>query len=221
MIINNYTANSADYKNRILIIIRGTASSGKSTISHILGNLITMPFMIFHCEDTLFFDMIPSDYLVNGKRSKEGYYLERNEEGDITNVSASNWAAEMYQLHTSALHIYTQAGMNIICDSNLSDKNSLKNLLQYVPHNYSIYIFSLVVPLSILEEREQLRANNNERTIGFAKHQKTASDEFGYIDNLTIHVGEKTTPLETSHKIFNFLQHNNGITKADILEKLK
>jgi chloramphenicol 3-O-phosphotransferase len=218
MIINNFLQSQKSYKSKIFIIIRGTASSGKSTTSMVLGNLIPIPFVIFHCEDTLFFHMVPSEYLVNGSRSKEGYSLERNSKGDIINVCASDWGSELYMLHTSTLQTYTAAGLNIICEGNFSNEENLKNILQYVPDDYSIFIFSLEVSLKILEEREYKRLH--ERAVGFAKHQKETSDKFNYIDSLTIHVDENTSPMKIAEIIWDFCQTTPPLSKNEVLSKI-
>lgn len=218
MIINNYQSSST-YKNKTIIFLRGTACSGKSTTAQLLGNNLNAPFLIFSLEDLLFFHMVPKEYLVNGKRSKEGYSIQRDEKGNITNVTASEWASEIYSLHASTLEIYTKAHLNIICDGNFINEHSFQLVLSYVPEDYNIYIFTLEVPLPILEQREKLRTH--ERTIGFAKHQKELCDKWNLVSDLVIHVKENTTPQEITDEIIDYYKNNSPHQKLQILERLK
>jgi len=218
MLINDYSHSAPMYAKKILIIIRGTASSGKSSVCELLIEKPSIPFILFSMEDILFFHMLPKKYLVNGAQNKEGYWIERNSQGHIEKVYASEWGQKIYLIHESTLFNYTQAGMNIICDGNFCHKESLLSLLKYVPDDYKIYIFSMMVPLETLENREKERGL--ERVVGFARHQKTSSDALNYVDDLTISVDALTSVIDTTNKIWKFYETHEGNTKEEIIKKV-
>ena len=219
MLINDYRDTVGVYAEKVLIIIRGTASSGKSSVCELLIEKPSIPFILFSMEDMLFFHMLPKKYLVDGSHSKEGYGIERNSKGHIEKVYASEWGQKIYLLHQSTLENYTRSGINIICDGNFCHKESLLALLDYVPDDYKIYLFSISAPLEVLETREKQRGK--ERVPGFARHQKVSSDALNYVDDLTVHIDAFTSVLDISNQIFTFYETHEGTSKVSLMEKIK
>jgi chloramphenicol 3-O-phosphotransferase len=216
MIINNYLNSQEDYRNKKMILIRGTASSGKTVLSAELGNKLKEYFLVFPIEDVVFFSMTPTKYLVNGAESYRGFSLERDEKGDISNVNASPWSQKLYETYFATLETYTQEGFNIICDGNMVDEYGVKSVLKYVPDDYEIYIFGLDVPLNILEAREKSRT---ERVSGFAKHQYDIMRSSYYLDDLTISVGHNTTINQMANHIVSYYENHKGHNKKEIMER--
>jgi chloramphenicol 3-O-phosphotransferase len=222
MLIDNSHLNiNINYKNNTIILIRGTASSGKSTTAHYVADKLTEPFLIFSTEDLLFFHMIPEKYLVHGSSCEKGFSLERDAKNNIIKVSASAWGAEVYSLYQTTLGIYTKSGLNILCEGNFTTEDSIKNILQYITENYRIYIFSLKVPLEILEKREKNVRKDIPRASGFAKHQKETCDATSYMDDLVISLREDTSVHDISAQILNFCANNPGHSKQEILSRMR
>lgn len=219
MLINNYLNSKEDYRNKKIIFVRGTASSGKSSLCAELGNKLQEYFMIFPLEDVVFFSMIPSKYLVNGKESDRGFSIKRDEDDNITEVNSSPWCNTMYLTYLSTIEKYTKEGLNIICDGNFIDENSLKMVMNYVPEDYTIYIFSLNVALNLLVNREQTRLE--QRTPGFAKHQHQAMSSSFYLDDLTIKITDNTTIAQAANQVASYYENHKGHNKKEIYERFK
>ena len=165
-----------------LIIIRGVASSGKSSISKHLMKLInnhihhinSNPFFLFPYEDLLLFHMMDEDFLVSGKKNHMGFKITRNKEGHIIDFKGTPWALKLYETYQNTINNYIENDFNIICEGNFINIDNIKNLLEKITRPYNIFIFSLHVPLDLLEKREKNRKDRNE---GFSRLQFSVYEE--------------------------------------------
>jgi tRNA uridine 5-carbamoylmethylation protein Kti12 len=226
--------NSNNFKNTsnglgpTLIILRGPASSGKSTISKDLmkllneksdENIYNNPFFLFPYEDLLLFNMMDSDFLVNGKKTHRGFKIQRNSHGDIIDFTCSDWASRLYETYKNTINNYLEGNFNIICEGNFINIESIKDLIKRVKEinkDYKIKIFSLNVPLEILEKREKAR---KDRDKGFAKLQFFSYEEtlkkedYQYI----IPINENYSVKEITNRILNIYNNSNGFSPEEIL----
>lgn len=201
-----------------LIIVRGTASSGKSFTCKTLANELKDKFIIFPVEDVPFFSMLPSKYLVDHSHCRKGFYVTRDNNGDIIEMYGSDWANRVHKAYISTLQFYTNEKFNIICDGNFLDKYAIIDVLNYVPDDYEIYIFGLNVPLHILEEREKNR--NHERVYGFARCQYKKICNSMFLNDLTVNIDSDTTNKQIIDKILYYYNFTKGKKKSDILERI-
>ena len=174
-----------------IIIIRGPASSGKSTLARELVEKLSRT-IIFSVEDTIFFQMMAKRSLINGLDSE--FIIENNI------VSCSTWAYEVYMTHLKTIENYLKAGINIICEGNLIE--NLNDILNLIPTHYKILIVGLHIPLETLQERESLR----DRDIGFAQHQFSLFQSSSHLNHLNLTIND-----HFSFIILNFLSNNWNI----------
>ena len=209
-----------------LIIIRGPASSGKSSISKHFMKLInnnrlnkeyTNPFFLFPYEDLLLFHMMDSNFLVNGKESHRGFQIERNNKGDIVDFKGSKWAFKLYETYQDTLTNYIKGNFNIICEGNFINIENIKVILEKLNKNYKVVIFSLNVGLDLLEAREKNRGDRDE---GFAKLQFNSYQEtlknssYQHIINVN-----KDSSLESiSNDMMEAYKKNNHLYGEEILK---
>ena len=119
MFNKSFKENFQNSQDPTLIIIRGPASSGKSSISKYFMKLINNidkeynqihenPFFLFPYEDLLLFHMMDKDFLVNGEKNHNGFQIERNKNGDIINFTGSPWAFKLYKTYQNTLCNYVK-----------------------------------------------------------------------------------------------------------------
>lgn len=212
-----------------LIIIRGPASSGKSSVGKHLMKLINNmahnessnhlhdnPFFLFPYEDLLLFHMMDGDFLVNGKKSHKGFHIERNENGDIIDFKGSPWAFKLYETYQNTLNNYMENNFNIICEGNFLNIENIKNTFKKY-QTYKIVIFSLNLSLELLEKREN---NRNDRDKGFAKlqfdfYQSTLKN---FSHQYIIPVNETSSIESTSNEILEIYKNNKHFYINEVLE---
>lgn len=200
----------------MIIIIRGPASSGKSTISKKLIEQLFIEnktiFTYFTTEDFFLFQMLHKNYLVSGNKNKEGFSIVRDINGDIIEFKASELCTKLYMRYPLLLTEYVNFKLNIIIDGNLLTPESLNDILKLIPENYHIKIISLETSLNTLEEREKSRGD---RDIGFSRFQyeqykKSMNIKPHITDNKNIHeITYKTDNKNTDKIVFeikNFIK---------------
>lgn len=217
--------NNLKSKDPILIIIRGPASSGKSSVAKDLmktineisnDHIYNNPFFLFPYEDLLLFHMMDSNFLVNGKESIRGFNIKRDEEENIIDFQGSSWALKLYETYQNTLYSYTNNNFNIICDGNFINLDNIKNLLKKL-NNYRVIICSLNVPLEILEKRE---SNRIDRDRGFAKLQFNTYQEtlknisYQYI----ISIEENFSIKNITNRILEIFKTQNHLFSHEILK---
>ncbi|MBI2110286.1 AAA family ATPase [Candidatus Woesearchaeota archaeon] len=114
-----------------IIIIRGAAASGKTTISKSLAKQLRGKKCHIDVDVIRYFD-------VNAKND--------NNEFPVANIAAAKLAS-----------VYLEHGYNIIIDSNIFQRNILTKLINNLPRGYPIFLFTLDSGLKKLIERDKKR----------------------------------------------------------------
>jgi chloramphenicol 3-O phosphotransferase len=138
-----------------IIILNGTSSSGKSSISKTLQEILEQPFLDAGLDRFLW--MLPNRY------------LERPLWDDVLGLASS--AGRIGHPLVSGMHhailALAKSGNNIIADHVLVEPEWLVECIELF-RDLQAYLVGVHCPLEILEQRERARHN---RTLGQAKLQ--------------------------------------------------
>lgn len=140
-------------KESIVIVLNGTSSSGKSTLSKELQNRLSPPFLHFGIDS--FGNMLPAN--------TSDYDLKPNHfRSDLRGITP-----HIISGYHRTIRAIAETGLNVIADHIMRDihwKQDLKDVLQ---NNQSFWV-GTHCPLKICEAREKWRGD---RIIGMARSQ--------------------------------------------------
>ena len=206
-----------------IIIINGPSASGKSSIQNELQR--QMPELYLKAGIDTFFDaLIPTPNLSDFELTKSfqqytndgvlirGVRLIQDAQGNqmVPLEIGPAGAAIISGMHF-AIAAYANRGNNLIVDYILYKPEWLSDLAAALK-NCKVYFVGIKVPLSILEERERIRATS---PIGHARsHYEEVHN--GMIYDLELNVNEMK-PNESAQKIIQFIREN---PKPSALAKL-
>jgi len=142
-----------------VIILDGSPSVGKSTISREIQEIAEDPYFYFSIDD--FMKKLPSRWieftddlnLVNGL----GYQLLSDEEGKpMIRFKAGPVGEKLIKGYINAIKGISDAGNPVIADAIITDPKWLEWLADRF-EGYPIFLIGLRAPLSVLENREKKR----------------------------------------------------------------
>ncbi|WP_078551959.1 chloramphenicol phosphotransferase CPT family protein [Bacillus alkalicellulosilyticus] len=142
-----------------IIILNGTSSSGKTSISEKMKELITEPCAYVSLDD--FVGIYQEKYL--------HYFTARKEVIKDTLLDDASMLIinKILSLMHSSIAGFSLLGYTVIVDTVLQEKSFLEELLKELT-NFPVFIIGVHCPLEELEKREIARGN---REIGLAKFQ--------------------------------------------------
>lgn len=162
-----------------IIIIRGIASSGKSSVSkefikiNYEKNKKIYPYFTF--EDFFLFVLLDKEYLVDGK-DENAFSIERDKDGNIISFHISKFLLEKYLNYQNVLELFIKYFDQFVIDGNFINIEDITLLIKKIAHfaeknnrKVKIDIVSLKTPLNIAIEREKKR--DVDRTVGFSNFQ--------------------------------------------------
>jgi len=138
-------------KNRQVIFLNGTSSSGKTTIAKALQEKLPEPYMYVSIDN--FFHMYPERFL-----------SPTNQKGVL--ILEQLVPAVLLGLHRSVAAL-AQSGNNVLVDHLLQDDGSLKECVENWA-GLDVLFVGVKCPLEVVEQRERERGD---RTIGTARFQ--------------------------------------------------
>lgn len=145
----------------MVIILNGTGSSGKSTISKELLKIIPEP-TVYHSFDTIIPTLLPhSDSFIPAMDPKKKNYIRRLDSELMKNIS--NNGKSLLPLVYEFIPILSNGGFNVIVDTLLPNK-CIEPLLKII-NNIPTYMIKIYCPKNELLKREQKR---NDRKPGAA-----------------------------------------------------
>jgi len=198
-IVTSATIAIAEQEKPFVIMLNGTTSCGKTSISWALANLSSKPMLMTGCDKC--WAMIPRSRLADWFEFVPG----KDEEGKETAhwIPTPQLGQRLYDAAPKIARLLVEQGFNVIVDEVLLDNRALQlylNELKGVP----VYLVGVHCSLRTLEEREKLRCD---RPIGLARRQLPLVHNF--VPNYDFEIStEHKEPSDCAKEILTFVEQN-------------
>lgn len=189
-------------KEGIILLLNGASSSGKSTLSQELQDLLNEPFV--HISSDNWFLLFPKKYHVYDPDPTSPRHL-------LQQRMMPYFAPKLMSGMRHCVAALARVGNNIVVDDLLLEKDALDEYLTIL-QGFPVVFIGLTCPLEELERREQARGD---RTIGLAREQFESIHAFCHYD-IEIDTS-KHTPQEAALLIKRFLDQEKQPTAFDQL----
>jgi len=194
-----------------VVLLNGTSSSGKSSISRALTNLLPIPTLAMGV-DTIF-DMLPP--------AKKGEWFRPIHEQDaqglpLTRMKSTPLGKELCRTLAQVVHLFANAGNNVIVDDVLIGE---KELFFYVDElaDINVYFIGVYCDIYVLEIREAIRGN---RPLGIARNQAPCVHQRPRFYDLEVDTARQN-PLACAEQIITLIECEKTPHSFDKLRKIR
>jgi chloramphenicol 3-O phosphotransferase len=162
----------------MLILLVGTSSAGKSTLSKRLQESLPDPYLLMGIDDV--FRMVPARWGggLGGPLSAEGFRYDRTSQPGVITIRYGIVGEQILKGMHRAVVSYVEAGNNLIVDEMLLDERMLADWAAQVGR-FQPYLVQVTATMEVLEQRERQRGIES----GLAKGH-LASNTLRYYDRL-------------------------------------
>jgi len=188
-----------DAQTPFAIMLNGTTSCGKTSISWALANLSSKPMLMTGCDKC--WAMIPRSKLADWFEFVPG----KDEEGKETAhwIPTPQLGQKLYDAAPKIARLLVDQGFNVIIDEVILDDRALKmyaDALEGIP----VYFVGVHCSLGALEEREKLRCD---RPLGLARRQLPLVHSSTRHYDIQISTEHKE-PADCAKEILDFVDNN-------------
>jgi len=194
--------NEFDRGNKMIIILNGCSSAGKTSIIKEMQNLYDTPLL--HMGLDRFWAMVPAQYKEYGIKADEGYSFSKaydSNHNPIIHIQGGPLVTQIDHTMPQVVHTLADCGHDVAVDEIFINDKILYNYAKAL-ESHTVYFVGILCSLEELERREKQRGN---RSLGLAR---------GLID--LVHTSKKyydltidTTNLDVAtcaQKIIHFIQ---------------
>jgi chloramphenicol 3-O phosphotransferase len=189
---------------RIIVILNGIGSSGKSSIIREMQKLFDKPLL--HTGLDNFWEMVPAVYKGYGAKSHEGFSFVQAVDGfnnPVVYIERGSLAQQIDYTMPQTIKCLADCGHDIAIDEILINDAILHNYAIALK-NYKVYFVGVVCDLQELERREKTRGD---RIIGLARGQIDLVHKHKKYYDLVVD-STNSDPAVCAQAIFDYIHTN-------------
>jgi chloramphenicol 3-O phosphotransferase len=190
---------------RIIIILNGIGSSGKSTIIREMQKLFDKPLL--HTGLDNFWEMVPAVYKGYGAKSHEGFsFIQAVDvfKNPVVYIERGSLAQQIDYTMPQIIKCLADCGHDVAIDEILISDAILHNYALALK-NYKVYFVGVVCDLQELERREKARGD---RIIGLARGQIDFVHKHKKYYDLVVD-STNSDPAANAKIIFDYIRTNS------------
>ena len=149
---------------RMVVILNGASSSGKTTLAKALQDVLNQPFLVIGMDTVVY--ALPRRYLNEPARWAEVFDYDYVE-GEISRITPTAYGHRLVRGLHSAVAALAQGGLDLIVDHVILERAWAEDLEARM-EGLAVVRVGVMCPLEVLQERERSR---HDRTLGQAGAQ--------------------------------------------------
>lgn len=185
-----------------IIFLNGCGSSGKTSIAKAMQILSPKPMCRLGLD--MLIDMMPSEYLAFGEKSKTGYFSfvhGENRHGHTVEIQTTELGDKIFSTLPKMAKIFADLDQDLIIDEVLLDDKLIKSYVKALK-GHKTYFIGVHCELQVLIERELLR---EDRAIGLSNAQFSVVHQGMRSYDLTVD-STSISPFECAKTILHYCE---------------
>ncbi len=198
----------------MIIFFNGCSSSGKSTIIKAFQYKADMPWLAVGIDT--FWAMMPTNYIMYGPRSHDGFYYVPGKDGQGPTMEVKNGPFGMQVMHAipEVIHTMAKNNLNLLIDEVVLEEDLLQGYVKNL-QDQKVYFMWIYCDLKTLEEREFLRGNRGQ---GLARTQMKIVSTLDWPYDFMIDT-TNASAFDCAQKVMDFIKNNPEPSAFNELKK--
>jgi chloramphenicol 3-O phosphotransferase len=147
---------------RVIILLNGTSSAGKTTLAKALQDALPTPYLVIGIDTVVF--ALPHRY-VNDPECWREVYRYTYTDGQLSGIAVEPYGDRLVRGLHRAVAGLAGSGLDVIVDHVLSEPHWPADI-EHAWAGLAVLRVGVLCPLDVAEQRERTRAN---RTLGWAR----------------------------------------------------